>query len=91
MRIIYAVLLVLLLSGCGSFSDAYDALFTKGAKFHDEVLQGAVAVKCKGTSAGALTRRYMQTPENWRIWTDECLSGGGKTIPKLPETEDVPE
>ncbi len=81
----------LLLSGCGSFDAAYDALFTRGAEFYDDALQGAVDIKCLAASGGSITRRYMITPETWKIWTDECLSGGGRIIPELPETENVPK
>ena len=84
MKIWIPIALALFLSGC-----AYsDALFTRGAKFYDDMLQGAVDVKCRVASGGALQRRYMQTPETWKLWTDECLPGGGSVIPALPYPTD---
>lgn len=74
--------LALSLSGCTWLDNLYSGLFTRGAEFYDRMAQGAVDVKCKGLSAGALQRRYMQTPEAWKLWTDECLSAGGKGLPE---------
>ncbi len=67
--------------------DLYDYAFTKGAQFYDNALQSAIDVKCKVSSAGSIQRQYMQTPETWKLWTDECLKTGAQTIPKLPVEE----
>lgn len=87
MRVIYVILFALLLSGCGSIGAAYDNLLTRGADYYDDALQGAVDVKCRVASGGAITRRYMRTTETWKTWTDECLLGGGRIMPDLPESE----
>ena len=78
---------LLFLGGCGTVEDLYNYTFTKGAEFYDGALQKAVDIKCKASSAGSVQRRYMQTPGTWKLWTDECLRTGGKTIPELPTEE----
>ena len=84
MRVFPVILSMLLLGGCAT----YDALFSRGAQFYDQMLQGAVDIKCRAVSAGAIQRRYMQTPETWKQWTDECLLNGGESIPEVGRGEE---
>lgn len=90
-KLIYlsVILSGLVLGGCETLGGFYDVLFTRGAEFYDDALQGAIDIKCKALSGGAMQRRYMQTPETWKLWTGECLRTRGQAIPALPPTLEV--
>lgn len=81
------LVLVLLLSSCGSLLEVRDRTFAKGGQFYDDALVTAILWKCRAASVGSIERRYMRTGDTWLLWTEECLSIGAPEIPDRDESE----
>lgn len=64
---------LLLISGCSTYTAT---ALSVGGGLEDDLLDAAVAVKCKAASVGAIMRRY---GNNFSVWSNECLK-----TPELP-------
>ncbi len=80
-----AVILVLLLAGCGFTPEgiaARDLVKTVGAQVYDEGLANSEFFICKAASIGSVLRRYARSEETAAAWRTLCRDNAEAVIVK---------
>lgn len=68
MKVLFLVVLLSMLTGCGTLTNLVQA----GATANDAMAEGAEVTQCRGISIGSWVRKYGYDPERAAAWRVLC-------------------
>ncbi len=83
-RLLSIACLALVLTACASTEDMQN-MAQEAAKVADKALEAAEWYMCKGSTVGAIQRRYGRTKAKADAWAALCVPDGGFVVPFGPE------